>query len=79
MTHLLHELIPTDSNHNDETERQNVSSFNTVRLFTMAELDSVLHKCKSKRAPGPGELPAEIFKNMSEMNREDLLKIFNHS
>ena len=46
--------------------------------ITMVEIKQVIKKIKRKKAPGPDEIPAELFKELSEENLEELRELLNH-
>ena len=45
--------------------------------FTLKELDKAIAKMKSNKAPGPDNLPSEVYKWLNHDNRAALLHIFN--
>ena len=45
--------------------------------ITYQELIAVIKKFKKGKAPGPDEVPMEIFKQMNKGNLEEILKIIN--
>ena len=45
--------------------------------ITYQELLEVIKKIKKGKAPGPDEVPMEIFKQMNKGNLEEILKIIN--
>ena len=45
--------------------------------FTLAELEEVLRKMKTNKAPGPDGIPAEAFKNLKGDNKLQLLAVIN--
>lgn len=48
-----------------------------ISHFTLEELDEACRKLKTKKAPGPGEVPSEIMKLLAKVNPEYVLKIYN--
>jgi hypothetical protein len=45
--------------------------------ISLAEIKSVLKKCKRRKAPGPDEIPMEIFLEMTDENLEEVKTILN--
>ena len=45
--------------------------------ITMKELLSIIKKFKRRKAPGPDEIPMEVFKEMNRANLEEVLNILN--
>ena len=43
----------------------------------MRELVAALRKAKNHKAPGPDEIPVELFKYLNDENKEALLSVLN--
>ena len=45
--------------------------------ITAKELNEAIRKLKNNKAPGPDEIPAELFKWLDEQSRKIILEIIN--
>ena len=45
--------------------------------ISMRELVAALRKAKNHKAPGPDEIPVELFKYLNDENKEALLSVLN--
>lgn len=74
MQNIVTTLFPTHDTRADDRAHEDMSN---LTLFTEEELKESARKLKSKKAPGPDGIPAEVLKEIANTRPEILLNMYN--
>ena len=70
-------LIPHNPLHGPWAKLLKIKPTFNTRRFTMRELRRVIRRFKRRKATGPGQVPMELYREMSENRLEDILAALN--
>jgi len=70
-------IIPIEEFNQPEIEQINTKVEELDKSFTLEELDLAIRKIKPNKAPGSDGIPNEVWKALPNINKQDLLNIFN--
>lgn len=74
MKNIVESLFPA---HESRTDNKETRSSAPAELFTVEELQEAAHNLKTKKAPGPDGIPAEVLKEIAVQRPGMLLTMFN--